>query len=304
MPDYPDGRFGVATIDERGTAVPAVVTARGVVALATLLGPGAPPSVRGLLTDGWDGWCDRIAAALAETEDSGWTAEADVAFGPPLPDTSNLYMAGANYYDHIKEMRAPVPDKAVEQVFHFMVPSGSLTGTGHDVVRPAGVEKLDWEVELAVVIGRPARHVSVEDALTYVAGYTVANDVSARDDSIRHPIFGIRFLSAKGQATLTPMGPAIVPARFVPDPGALALSTLVNGEVRQKSNTAQMIWTIQEQIAFLSGQAPLHPGDVILTGTPAGTAAAHGAYLADGDVVTTAVEGLGTLTNRIVPASD
>jgi 2-keto-4-pentenoate hydratase/2-oxohepta-3-ene-1,7-dioic acid hydratase in catechol pathway len=297
-----DGEFGFATIAHGAEWVPAVVTAAGVTSLSALLGDGVPASVRGLFED-WDGWCDRVVAAIAAADPGvSWQATDVAAFGPPLPDPSNLYLAGANYYDHVKEMGVDPPDKTTEDVFHFMVPSGSLTGTGHDVYRPAGVTQLDWEVEIAVVIGRPADSVAPESALEYVAGYAVANDVSVRGSSIFHPIFGLRFLFAKGQATLTPMGPVIVPARFVPDPMNLSLSMLVNGEIRQESNTAQMIWSIQEQIAYLSAQAPLSAGDVILTGTPAGTAAAYESYLDDGDVMTATVDGLGVLTNRVVGA--
>ena len=294
--------FGFASVEQGGGTVAAVVTKQGVVPLRRLLGAGSPGSVRGLLPE-WDRWCDEVAAAV-EAADAAleWLPPTDVVFAPPLPDPSNLFLAGANYYDHVREMKAHLPDKATEDVFHFMVASGSLTGTGHDVYRPPGVERLDWEVELAVVIGRRADRVPVEDALDHVAGYAVANDVSVRDPSLMHPIFGVKFLLAKGQATLTPMGPVVVPARFVPDPGALSLSLLVNGQVRQDSTTAQMIWSVQEQVAYLSAQAPLSPGDVILTGTPAGTAAAHGTYLADGDVMTASVQGLGVLTNRVVGA--
>lgn len=277
-----------------------MVTASGVTSLAGLLGAQAPSSVRAMIGD-WDGWCDRIADALTTPGSAPvFTAAEEVVFLAPLPDPSNLYLAGANYYDHIAEMKAHIPDKSVEDVFHFMIPSASLVGTGHDVIRPRGMAKLDWEVELAVVIGRRADAVKVDEALSYVAGYTVANDVSGRDAAIIHPIFGVRFLYAKGQATLTPMGPAIVPARFVPDPEHLTLSTRVNGEVKQDSNTSKMIWSVAEQISLLSAQAPLLPGDIILTGTPAGTAAAQGTYLTDGDVMILEVEGLGVLTNRVV----
>lgn len=313
MSELTGDRFGVATIDDGGVQVPAVVTERGVLTLAALLGPQAPSSVRELVLRDWDAWCDRIAAELKgageAVDDSGfhgagWIAEDTVSFGPPLPDPSNLYLAGANYWDHIAEMGVAVPDKAVDDVFHFMLPSSSLLGAGQDIRRPAGVEQLDWEVELAVVIGRRAESVSVEDALDHVAGYAVANDVSVRGPAMFHPVFGLRFVWAKGQATLNPMGPVIVPARFVPDPMALALSTQVNGVVRQESRTAGMIWSVQEQISYLSGRSPLLPGDIIFTGTPAGTAAAHdGAYLKDGDVLTTRVESLGVLVNRIVATS-
>jgi 2-keto-4-pentenoate hydratase/2-oxohepta-3-ene-1,7-dioic acid hydratase in catechol pathway len=301
MPDPQNTRFALATIEEGGRpGGPAVLTERGVLALSALLGADAATSIQQMLPD-WERWCDRIAAALDSGVASGWQDVHEVLLAPPLPAPGSLYLTGANYYDHIAEMKAQLPDKAVEDVFHFMIPATSLVGDRHDVVRPPGVEKLDWEVELAAVIGRRAVDVKAENALDHVAGYTVANDVSSRDmDLIVHPIFGIRFIVAKGQATLTPMGPALVPARFVPDPGKLRLTTYVNDELRQSSSTDQMIWTLQEQIAFLSSMTALEPGDVILTGTPAGTAAAHGSYLADGDVMSVSVEGIGTLVNTVV----
>jgi 2-keto-4-pentenoate hydratase/2-oxohepta-3-ene-1,7-dioic acid hydratase in catechol pathway len=292
--------FGIATIQSGDEQHPAMVTESGVALLSEILGQDAPASVRHMVTTDWHRWCDRIASALTANVPL-WASPAEFEFAAPLPDPTNLYMAGANYYDHVKEMLPDQEfDKTGQEIFHFMVPTASLTGTGHDVMRPANVTKLDWEVEVAVVIDRRADAVSVADALTYVAGYTVANDVSVRDASMYHPIFGVRFLFAKGQASLTPMGPAIVPARFVPRPGDLGLSTRINGVTRQKSTTSQMIWSIPEQISFLSHQAPLLPGDVILTGTPAGTAAAHGVYLDAGDEMVVEVEGLGTLVNRVV----
>ena len=293
-------RFALARIEtSAGAAEVAVLTDRGVQPLTVMLGADAPESVAAMLPD-WDQWCDRIAAALASPASTGWQPVADVSFAAPLPAPGALYLTGANYYDHIAEMKAQQPDKSTEDVFHFMIPATSLVGDGHFVIRPPGVIKLDWEVELAAVIGRRAVDVKVDDALDYVAGYTVANDVSSRDpDLIFHPIFGVRFVVAKGQATMTPMGPAIVPARFVPDPGHLRLTTYVNDELRQNSNTDQMIWTLPEQIAYLSGMTALEPGDIILTGTPAGTAAAHGTYLGDGDVMRVSVEGIGTLVNTV-----
>lgn len=183
---FGDGRFGLATIDRDGVGTQAVVTDRGVTTLEALL-QDAPLPVRGLLDD-WDGWCDRIGTALAECT-VGWVAADEVTFAAPLQDPSNLSLA-------------------------------SLTGTGHDVVRPDGADQLDWEVEPAVVIGWWADAVPVEDAL--------------------------------------------------------------------------------DVVAFLSRRALLRPGDIILTGTPAGKAAACGAFLADGDVITMTIEGLGVLVNTVV----
>ena len=296
-------KFGIATVEADGVAQPAVVTDEGIALLLELLGQDAACSVRDMVIDDWESWCDRIASALDRSRSLKWKPISEFTFHAPLPNPTNIYMAGANYYDHVHEMLPDQEfDKANQEIFHFMVPTASLTGTGHDVIRPAGVDKLDWEVEVAAVIARYAENVSASAALNFVAGYSVANDVSVRDATMYHPIFGVRFLFAKGQATLTPMGPVIVPSRFVPAPESLALSTRVNGVIKQQSTTAQMIWSISEQIASLSRQAPLLPGDIILTGTPAGTAAAQGVYLADGDEMVVEVEGLGVLANRVVQA--
>lgn len=302
MTEMSSTRFALATIEQAGgPAGAAVLVDRGVLPMTVLFGTDAPDSVSAMLPD-WDGWCDRIAKALELlAEDVAWRPPDQVLLAAPLPAPSALYLTGANYYDHIAEMKAHLPDKATEDVFHFMIPATSMVGDRHPVVRPPGVQQLDWEVELAAVIGRRAVDVKVDDALDHVAGYTVANDVSARDrDLIFHPIFGVKFVVAKGQATLTPIGPAIVPARFLPDPGHLRLTTYVNDELKQDSNTDQMIWSLAEQISFLSGMTALEPGDIILTGTPAGTAGAHGTYLADGDVMRVSVEGVGTLVNQVV----
>ena len=237
--------------------------------LEHLLGQ-APDSVDSML-DEWDVQCDAIAAALAEQADQlEWVAPKKVTFGPPLARPSAIFCSGANFYDHVAEMGKDPPDKHSEDAFHFLVPPASMTGDRGPVIRPAGVQRLDWEVELVAVIGRRAEHVEIDEALDYVAGYMVANDISVRDESIFHPIFGVRWVPSKGLATMTPLGPAIVPARFVVDPMRLQISTYVNGEVRQDSNTDQMIWSVQEQIASLSRGVPLLPGDLILTAHPGG----------------------------------
>ena len=288
--------FGIAV---RGGPAPGLVVMSGDrVRPLDDLWPGAPRTVGGLLA-GWDGALDRIASAVAGgTED--WTPAGEAAFLPPAADRATLYCCGANYYDHIEEMGGTPPDKTTGRPFHFLLPRAALCGHGGDVVRPPGVTRLDWEVELAAVIGRTADRVTADRALEYVAAYTVANDVSCRDpDRSRSATFGMNWLWSKGQATLQPLGPALVPARFVPDPGALRLRLTVDGTVRQDSSTAKMIFTLPEQIAALSHNAPLYPGDVILTGTPAGTAAAHNAYLNDGATMLAEIERVGTLRNRI-----
>nr|WP_225953276.1 fumarylacetoacetate hydrolase family protein [Kibdelosporangium phytohabitans] len=222
------------------------------------------------------------------------TPDTDVTFLPPLADPPAIYCAGANYHDHAREMGTDPP----QATFHFLVSPASLTGHRSTVHRPEGCQRLDWEVELAIVIGRPASAIHPAAAADHIAGYTVANDLSARDH-VRASGLGIDWLRHKSYAGFTPLGPAIVPRRLVPDATDLELTLTVNGQVKQHSNTNQMISGVGDQVAALSRIAPLRPGDVVLTGTPAGTAAAHGHYLHPGDVVVAEITGIGRLENRI-----
>ena len=269
---------------------------RGLVPLSRLLSEPVPGDLLSLLPD-WDSWIDAVAAAIARY-DGPVLAEEDVVFLPPVTHRPTVYCAGANYTDHLAEMGGHA---AADEPFHFLVPPAALSGHRSVAVRPAQMERLDWEVELAAVIGRRADAVTEQDSLGYVAGYTVANDLSCRDErAMSVPIFGINWLLQKGWRGLKPLGPALVPARFVPSPDALKLRLSVNGEERQNSSTGRMIFSLPQQIAALSALVPLEPGDLILTGTPAGTAAAHGnRYLVPGDHVVAEVEGVGSLTTYI-----
>lgn len=269
---------------------------RGLVPLSRLLSEPVPGDLLSLLPD-WDSWIDAVAAAIARY-DGPVLAEEDVVFLPPVTHRPTVYCAGANYTDHLAEMGGHA---AADEPFHFLVPPAALSGHRSVAVRPAQMERLDWEVELAAVIGRRADAVTEQDSLGYVAGYTVANDLSCRDKrAMSVPIFGINWLLQKGWRGLKPLGPALVPARFVPSPDALKLRLSVNGEERQNSSTGRMIFSLPQQIAALSALVPLEPGDLILTGTPAGTAAAHGnRYLVPGDHVVAEVEGVGSLTTYI-----
>jgi 2-keto-4-pentenoate hydratase/2-oxohepta-3-ene-1,7-dioic acid hydratase in catechol pathway len=163
---------------------------------------------------------------------------------------------------------------------------------------------VDWEAELTAVIGRPARNVPVETALTYVAGYTVANDLSARDLTKRTPVpdsspFKFDWLGQKNFDDACPLGPWIVPAEDISDPQNLAIKLWVNETIKQDSHTAKMIFSLAEQIAHISSRLTLHPGDLILTGTPSGVGLARKEFLKAGDVVRVWVEGVGTLTNTM-----
>lgn len=216
-------------------------------------------------------------------------ALAGVRLLPPVPDPPNLYMAGANYADHAREMRGLPPDAPVAKSesgpFMFLRPTTTLVAPG-DPVLLAG-DRMDWEVELAVVIGRGGA----------VAGYTIANDVSNRARFVREPPpeppMRFDWLAQKGCAASCPLGPWLVTS--LPDDVALRLS--VNGAVEQDSRTSQMIFSVAEQVAYLSAIVPLVPGDVICTGTPAGVGMGKNRFLAEGDVMVAEIEGIGALEN-------
>jgi 2-keto-4-pentenoate hydratase/2-oxohepta-3-ene-1,7-dioic acid hydratase in catechol pathway len=295
--------FGFATVETgpRGRSELVVLSDAGVARLAELVPATAAPGPADGFLDllpAWDAWCDAVGAALG-AETLGWRGADDVAFLPPVP-APTVYCAGANYVDHIEEMTGVRPTPGEGSPYHFLVPGGTLGAHGQVVHTPPGCTQLDWEVELAVVIGRRAENVRAADALTYVAGYAVANDISMRDFAMRPDTpFGVDWLRSKGYAGCLPMGPAVVPARSVGDPQQVALKLWVGDELMQDSNTSEMLFGVAEQIEFLSGIVALLPGDVISTGTPAGVGFARGRFLRPGDVLVAEIEGVGRLVNPV-----
>ncbi len=223
-------------------------------------------------------------------------ALADVKLMSPITNPNKVVAIGLNYLDHIKESNAAVPKIPIM----FTKYTTSIIGNG-DEVRwdPTISEKVDWEVELAVVIGKAAYRVSEEDALDYVAGYTVCNDVSARDLQTER---GDQWIRGKSLDTFCPLGPCIATKDEIADPHNLALKTTVNGKVMQDSNTGQLLFKLPYLIHYLSQAFTLLPGDVIITGTPPGVGMGMKppVYLKDGDVMTVEVEGIGQLTNPCV----
>ncbi len=229
----------------------------------------------------------------------------------PVLWPSAIYCAGANYRDHAAEMakRAnrplePDPKSLGLKPWFFLKASRSVADPGATVNASRYTKKLDWEAELAVVIGKPAKNVGVADALQHVAGYTVANDLSARDLSRRPQVsetssFKADWIGQKSFDGACPLGPWIVPAKDIPNPQNLTIKLWVNDVPKQDSNTGQMIFDIAEQIAHLSTGMTLHPGDLILTGTPAGVGTARGEALQPGDVVKIEIEHIGILTTKI-----
>lgn len=211
----------------------------------------------------------------------------------PIPRPPKIVCVGLNYLDHATEQNVPLP----EHPLLFSKATSSVVGPYDDVVLPAESEHVDYEVELAVVIGKTATAVSEADAYDYIAGYTVANDVSARDIQFRQQ----QWHQGKSYDTFCPMGPWLVTKDEIPDPNTLAVKLTLNGEVLQDSNTDNLIFNVPTLVSRISGAMTLLPGDVISTGTPAGVGVFRDPkiLLKAGDYMETCVEGIGTLKNHV-----
>ncbi|WP_116365269.1 fumarylacetoacetate hydrolase family protein [Parahaliea mediterranea] len=219
----------------------------------------------------------------------------------PAPYTPpRIFGTASNYIEHAAEMNTLLAAKSESSPYIFMKASTSVIGTGATVLLPPETEKPDWEVELGVVIGRGGRRIRKEDALAHIAGYTVVNDVSARDMNRRSDYpFKHDWFRGKSWDTFCPMGPWFVPAACVADPHNLSLHLSLNGEPMQDGNTSELIWNIFEQIEYLSSILTLQSGDLIMTGTPAGVGMGRGLFLKAGDVMEARVGSVGTIRNPV-----
>ncbi|BFH13079.1 fumarylacetoacetate hydrolase family protein [Paenibacillus melissococcoides] len=222
--------------------------------------------------------------------------EKELAYGPCVTDPQKIICVGLNYRKHAEETNAPIPEVPI--LFNKF--NNTLAGHGHDVVLPRVSQAVDYEAELVIVIGKPAKDVTEEEALDYVFGYCNVNDLSARDLQMRTH----QWMLGKSCDGFSPLGPYLVTADEVGDPNQLDIRCIVNGETRQHSNTADMIFNCKQIISYISRHMTLLPGDLILTGTPEGVVfglpEAERVYLKDGDLVTIEIEKLGALTNRMV----
>jgi 2-keto-4-pentenoate hydratase/2-oxohepta-3-ene-1,7-dioic acid hydratase in catechol pathway len=210
-------------------------------------------------------------------------------------DPADILCIGLNYRRHAVESNMAIPERPVL----FIKATSTTTAPGAPVVIPALTQEPDYECELAVVIGKAARHVSEADALDYVFGYTCANDVSARDWQLR---LDRQWARGKSFDTFCPLGPVLVTTDEIPDPNTLAISTTVDGETLQSSNTADMIFSVRQIIAYLSEGMTLRPGTVILTGTPEGVGMGRtpNRWLRPGETCDITIEKIGTLSNPVV----
>ena len=218
--------------------------------------------------------------------------------GPPVARPSKIVCIGLNYRDHAAETGGQIPKEPVI----FFKATSSLVGPDDDMVTPRGAEKVDWEVELAIVIGARASYVTKEDAARHIAGYALHNDYSERSFQLEH---GGQWSKGKSADTFAPLGPFLATADEIKDPQALPMWLTVNGESRQKSSTANMIFDVYTLVSYLSQFMSLLPGDVISTGTPAGVGLGikpEPVYLKIGDVVELGIEGLGRSRQRVAPS--
>ena len=212
----------------------------------------------------------------------------------PIARPGKVIAVGLNYRDHAAETGQELPTSPML----FAKWQTCLIGNGEPIVLPTFSDKVDFEAELGVVIGRAARAVGVDDALDVIAGYLCANDVSARDLQRADK----QYSRAKSLDTFGPIGPRLVPAAEIPDPQRLRIRSILNGQVMQDSNTANMVFSVRELIAFISEGITLEPGDLIVTGTPAGVGLARDpqVFLQPGDTISVEIDGLGELTNPVV----
>ena len=249
------------------------------------------------LLQAWDEWLPRLRAAAAAAADAGAGAELDpgsLGWLPPVVYPRKLICIGANYSDHLEEMDADVTNQVP---YAFLKPSTTgLIGSGRPMHLPGSATWIDWEGELAIVIGRRMRHVKGDAVFDHVAGYTALNDVSNRDGMEDwQPIVGMDWVLHKGFDEFAPAGPLITPAECVDDPQNLDLEVRVNGVIKQHSNTSKMIFGIQPILEHLCSVMTLEPGDMIATGTPAGVGYGREPRerLVAGDEVSVELQGLG-----------
>lgn len=272
------------------------VSGDAIVDLSVALPGGAETTMFDLITSG-----DRGITAVREMVEAHEPSVplSDAQLLAPLAAQRNVFAVGRNYVEHVKEgasVRSETAELPTVPVF-FTKATASVTGPG-DVPYPSATEQLDWEGELAVVLGRGGRDIPASSALEHVFGYTVANDLSARDLQFRHT----QWFKGKSLDGSCPIGPWLVTADEIPDPQSLPIRCRVNGALKQDSHTSRMIFDIATIIESLSTGMTLQAGDVILTGTPEGVGFARKPpeYLCPGDIVEVTIDGIGTLLTRLV----
>lgn len=299
------GGYRLLTYRDGGKPVPGVLVGSQIHPAAALLASADvdASSVLAIL-ESWSKADSALQAAIHNVPaEEGMPLEEAELLAPILYPRA-IFCAGANYWDHMQEMEGAVDrdSRAKEPWFFVKTSAHSVIGDHASVQPPKGSQQLDWEAELGVVVGRRARDVSAADAADVIAGYTIINDLSARNlmrRSDRPPSMTFDWIGQKCFDGAAPMGPWITPAAYVQDCHDLDVRLWVNDVLKQNSNTNNLVHNVYEQIEWLSHQLTLMPGDVIATGTPAGVGMPRGDYLKKGDVVRIQIEACGDLTNSI-----
>ncbi|MEI4803562.1 fumarylacetoacetate hydrolase family protein [Bacillus sp. FJAT-51639] len=302
-----NGESRIAALENRKlidlhAAFKAKLTSEGKLRAAQIAEAYIPKDMNGFLQGGTESMNlvkDAIAYALTNKSEAKLIFEEDeVKIEAPVPSPGKIICVGHNYREHILEMKRELPPYPVI----FAKFANTVVGPQDNIPFYPISEQLDYEAEFAFVIGKRARNVSKADALEYVAGYTIANDVTYRDIQRRT----IQWLQGKTVEGSAPMGPWLITSDELTDPSGLDIVLTVNGEKRQQSNTANLVFSVQYLVAFLSDLMTLEPGDVILTGTPGGVGVARNpqAFLKDGDIVRIEVDQVGVLENRVKQTSE
>ena len=301
--------YGMANEHRLGLVLP-----DGIMDLSASCAAGGDGAAAGMLRNmnaflhgGTPAW--RTLRLLAEraAQNPGAVCRVNAPLLAPVPTPPKLICLAGNYPAHVREGGGEAPSKEDSTPRLFLKPpSTTVIGPGAPVVIPRGAGWMDWEGELAIVIGRRARRLSVGNALDAVAGYTIINDISERRLPVgdkRKPRDGDRWfdwLLGKWMDASAPMGPCLVTADEIPDPQTLTLEVRVNGERKQQASTADMTFSCAEIIAWVSRYLTLEPGDVISTGTPAGVGSARGEQLQTGDRIDISIEPIGVLSNPVI----
>jgi len=315
------GPFALGTLSAPdGVPFPALVTPDGR-ALDLRAALGERELTTRTLLESWAEVTPRLHA-LARDDEAAWQPLGDLRVHAPV-EPRQVFQSGANYRQHVIDLevahRAPDDPRTVEEAreeiaalmdrraaedlpYVFIGLPSAITGPYDDVHLPDWAEKPDWELELAAVIGKPAYRLSTDEALEYVAGYTIANDLTDRATVFRRdmPAIGTDWLRCKNAPGFTPLGPWFVPAESIADPGDLRVTLKVNGETMQDESTKDMLFGVARLVSYISQTSRLLPGDLVLTGSPAGNGIHWGRLLRDGDVMEGSITGLGVQRTRCV----
>lgn len=297
----------LVTFSRGNTISCGILTGRGIIDIpAVWRGSNPPYSIIEVLNRGRT--CFEKLAQLSASTDTLLSLDS-VRLLAPIPRPGKVLALAGNYSEHIAEAGLSLglsdSPKKTTVPRPFLMPTTAVTGPDAQIPWPAYSDKIDYEIELAVVIGKNAKCIKPDEALDYVGGYTICNDISARSVTFAKGRKNrpwdefYDWLNGKWADGFLPMGPYLLTADEIDDVQNLALELNVNGEIRQKANTSQMIYPVSDIVSFLSYLMTLEPGDVIATGTPAGVAAATGKFLQPGDTIECKIEKLGTLTNTL-----